>query len=169
MATTPAPFTTSRELDAPRALVYEVHTQPKHLLEWMGPGGFHGIHTEMDFRPGGTHHYGIEGPGGARMWGKQVFREIEPNERIVHIQSFSDQEGALARHPMAPTWPLEMLATTTFADAGPGRTRVTVTWLPYRSDDAGKATFEAARAGMEQGFAGMWEKLQTYLANLPRS
>lgn len=161
------PFTTSREFDAPRALVYEVHSQPAHLSQWTGPDGFTTIHSAMDFRPGGTHHYGMEG-GGHQMWGKQVYREIVPNERIVHVQSFSDKDGGLAHHPMAPSWPQEMLATTSFEDAGPGRTRVTVTWLPWNSDDAGHATFDAARAGMEQGFSGMWDKLKAYLEGLRR-
>jgi uncharacterized protein YndB with AHSA1/START domain len=160
------PFTTSRELAAPRPLVYQVHTQTDHLAHWMGPDGFRGIHTAMDFRPGGSHHYGLEGAGGFQMWGKQVFREIEPEQRLVYLQSFSDSAGALSRHPMAPTWPLQMLATTSFEDAGPGKTRVTISWLPYQSDEAGNATFDAARAGMEQGFAGMWTKLEAYLAKL---
>ena len=160
------PFTTSRELDAPRALVYQVHTDPDHLAQWMGPDGFRGIHTAMDLRPGGSHHYGIEGPGGMQMWGKQVFREIAPREKLVYLQSFSDREGGLTRHPMAPTWPLQMLATTTFEDAGPGCTRVTIQWLPHEADEVSNATFDFARAGMEQGFAGMWEKLKAYLAKL---
>jgi uncharacterized protein YndB with AHSA1/START domain len=160
------PFTTSRELEAPRALVYEVHTQPAHLAHWMGAEGFRSIHSAMDLRPGGSHHYGMEGPGGLQMWGKQVFREVEPQRRIVHVQSFSDKDGGLARHPMAATWPLQMLATTTFEDAGPGRTRVRVEWEPYQSDEVGVATFDAARAGMEQGFGGMWKKLEAYLAQL---
>ena len=164
--TDPAPFTTSRVVNAPRDLVYQVHTQPEHLELWMGPEGFRGIHSAMDLRSGGSHHYGLEGPGGMQMWGRQAFRDVVPNEKLVYLQSFSDRDGALARHPMAPTWPLEMLATTTFEDAGPGQTRVTIRWLPHDSDDVGRATFEAARPGMEMGFAGMWTKLESYLATL---
>ena len=62
--TDPAPFTTSRVLTAPRDLVYQVHTQPEHLEQWMGPDGFRSIHSAMDLRNGGGHHYGLEGPGG---------------------------------------------------------------------------------------------------------
>ena len=161
-----APFTTSRVLNAPRNLVYEVHTQPRHLEKWMGPEGFRGIHTAIDLKPGGSHHYGLEGPGGMQMWGRQAFREVVANEKLVYLQSFSDKEGGLARHPMATTWPLEMLGTTTFEDAGPGKTKVTISWLPHNSDAAGVSTFDGARAGMEQGFAGMWAKLESYLAEL---
>jgi uncharacterized protein YndB with AHSA1/START domain len=158
-----APFTVSHEFDAPRELVWQVNTQPEHLLKWMGPDGFEGIHTAMDFRPGGTHHYGLRGPGGHEMWGKQVFREIEPGRRLVYLQSFSDKDGNIARHPMAASWPLQMLATASFDDAGPGRTRMTISWVPHDADDAGRATFSAARAGMEQGFAGLWSKLAAFL------
>ncbi len=164
--TDPTPFTTSRVVTAPRDLVYQVHTQPEHLEQWMGPEGFRSSHSAMDLRNGGSHHYGLEGPGGMQMWGRQAFRDVVPGEKLVYLQSFSDQDGALARHPMAPTWPLQMLATTTFEEAGPGQTRVTIRWLPHDSDDVGRATFEAARPAMEMGFAGMWTKLGNYLAKL---
>jgi uncharacterized protein YndB with AHSA1/START domain len=99
-----------------------------------------------------------------QMWGKQIFREIVPGEKIVLIQSFSDEHGGVTRHPMSATWPLQLLATSTFEDAGPGRTKVTITWAPYEADDVGNATFDTARAGMTQGFAGMFAKLDEYLA-----
>jgi uncharacterized protein YndB with AHSA1/START domain len=161
-----APFTISRVLDAPRDLVFQVHTDPRHLAEWLSPEGFHNIHSAVDFRPGGTYHYGLEGPGGARMWGRQTYREIVPGAKLVYIQSFSDEEGGLARHPMAAAWPLEMLATVRFEDAGPGKTRVSLSWHPHESDEAGNETFDSARPGMERGFGGTFVKLEAYLARL---
>ena len=95
---TAAPFSISRVLDAQRALVYKVYTEPKHLEQWLSPPGFKTIHAVMDLRVGGTYHYGLEGPNGMQMWGKQVFREIVPNEKLVYIQSFSRQR----RWPDAP-------------------------------------------------------------------
>jgi len=121
-----APFIISRDLNAPRKLVYAVQTDPKHLANWLSPEGFKNIHTDMDFRVGGFYHYGLEGPGGMQMWGLQKYLEIVPEEKIVLIQSFSDKDRNLTRHPMAPDWPLEMLATTTFADLGAGKTRLTI-------------------------------------------
>jgi len=161
-----APFTIAHTFLAPRALVYAVHTQPDHLAQWLSPEGFHSIHAAMDLRVGGTYHYGLEGPAGMQMWGLQTFREIVPGEKLVYLQSFSDKDGGLTRHPMAPTWPLKMLATTTFEDAGPGKTRLAISWHPHESDDAGTATFEGARAAMQGGFAGTFAKLEGYLAQL---
>src|SRR5664279_4147776 len=99
-----APFSITRVVQAPVALVYKVQTESAHLEKWLSPEGFKTIHAAMDFRVGGTYHYGLEGPGGMHMWGLQTFREIVPNEKIVLIQSFSDKDGGLARHPMAPDW-----------------------------------------------------------------
>ncbi len=156
---TAAPFTITRVFVAPRALLYAVNTEVNHLGAWMSPEGFRTIRAYQDLRPGGTYHYGLAGPGGLEMWGRQRYVELVPNERIVLVQSFSDKDGGLTRHPMAATWPLELLATTTFEDAGPGQTRVTISWVPYQSDEAGNATFDGARDGMVQGFEGTFSKL----------
>ena len=161
---TATPFTTSRLVSAPRELVYAVHTDAKHLAAWMGPAGFDAIHAAMDFRVGGSYHYGIRSPEGMEMWGKQVFRAIDPGRKLVYLQSFSDPAGGLGQHPMSPTWPQQMLATTTFEDPGPARTLVTITWQPYEADEVADATFDAARPGMHNGFAGTFDKLETYLA-----
>jgi uncharacterized protein YndB with AHSA1/START domain len=100
------------------------------------------------------------------MWGRQVFREIVPDEKLVYVQSFSDKDGGITRHPMSATWPLEMLATNTFEDAGAGKTKLTITWQPYNADDTAVATFDGARPGMDQGFAGTFAALEAYLATL---
>ena len=52
------------------------------------------------------------------MWGMFVYREIVRPERIVFVNSFSNENGDVTRHPMAPDWPLEMLTTFTFEDLG---------------------------------------------------
>ena len=159
-------FSISRDLNAPRALVYEVQTDAKHLANWLSPEGFKTTHADMDFRVGGRYHYCQEGPGGLELWGLQRFREIVPNEKIVLIQSFSDKDGGVTRNPMASEWPLEMLATTTFEDIGRGMTRITISWRPYKSDEAGIRAFDAGRASMTGGFSGVFQKLEAYLAQL---
>ena len=111
----------------------------------------------------------MRGPGGAEMWGLQRYLEIVPNERLVLVQSFSNAAGELARHPMAPSWPLEMHVTETFEDTGEGSTKVTIAWCPHESDDAGHATFDGARAGMAQGFGGTFAKLEAYLVELTKA
>ncbi len=161
-----APFTISRDLQAPVDLLWAAQTEPAHLAHWMGPEGFKVIHGAHDFRSGGDYHYGLEGPDGLQMWGYQTFVEVTPRTRIVLLQSFSNPEGEIASHPMAPTWPKRMQATMTFESTGPETSRITITWSPWEADQTAHDTFDMARAGMTQGFEGTFRKLEAYLARL---
>lgn len=159
------PFVISRKFRAPPALLWEVQTQAEHLQNWLSPEGFHTIHADMDFRVGGRYFYGIEGPNGLQMWGLQQFLDIDPERKIVHLQSFSNKDGGEGRHPMAPTWPAYMHVTATYEDS-PDGTVYTISWQPHESDDVGIATFDGARTGMQAGFAGTFAKLDAYLSQL---
>jgi len=161
-----APFVISREFRAPGALLWKVQTEVEHLQQWLSPEGFHTVHADMDFREGGHYHYGIEGPNGLQMWGLQQFLEIVPGRRIVHLQSFSDQNRGLTRHPMAPAWPAYLHVTAAYNAITEGATASSISWQPHDSDEAGIAAFDGARDGMQAGFAGTFAKLDAYLAKL---
>ena len=116
-----------------------------------------------DLRPGGVFHYCLRSADGKEMWGKFVYREINPPGRIVLVNSFSDARGGTTRHPFAATWPLEMLSATTLAEEG-GKTKLTIQWSPLNPTDEERKTFDASHAGMNQGWAGTFEQLDAYLA-----
>ncbi|MEA2988570.1 MAG: hypothetical protein QOG83_1281 [Alphaproteobacteria bacterium] len=158
-------FVVTRVFDAPRDLVWKAFTDPERMKEWWGPKGFSVITSKMDLRPGGTYHYGMKAPDGAAIWGKFIFREIVAPERMVFINSFSDEAGGQTRHPMAPTWPLELLSTFTFEDVG-GKTKVTIRWAPHNASEEERKTFDAGHDSMRQGWGGTMEQLQTYLAKV---
>ncbi len=81
-------FTLSRTFKAPRALVWKAFTEAEHLGKWWGPKGM-AIHVAtFDFRPGGQFHYSMTAPDGASMWGKFLYREIVPQERVVFVNCF---------------------------------------------------------------------------------
>ena len=157
-------FVISRVLDAPRDLVWKCFTDPAHMKQWWGPKGVKIIRSEMDLRPGGTYHYGMRSPDGMPMWGKFTFREIVPNERLVFINSFSDEGGGITRHPMAPTWPMLMHSTFTFEDEPGGKTKVTIRWQAYQAAPEEQRTFDAGHASMTQGWSGTLDQLGAYLA-----
>ena len=157
-------FVISRVFDAPRDLVWKALTEPERMRHWWGPKGFKVIAANMDLRPGGTYHYGLESPDGKAMWGKFVYREITPTERMVFINSFSDEAGGITRHPMAPTWPLEMLSTFTFEELPGGKTKFTVRWAAYNASEEEQKTFDTSHDGMNQGWGGTLEQLTAYLA-----
>jgi len=159
------PFTVTRVFNAPVELVYKVNTEVEHLKKWFGPAGTKVIQFKMNFKVGGINLYGLEIMPGVEMWGKQTYVEIVPNQKIVLIQSFSDKDGNITTHPMSPTWPKEMLSTTTFEAEGK-QTRVTISWHPHNSDAVGENTFDTSRESMTGGFKGMMDTLETYLGGL---
>ena len=164
MAVSNQDFVITRIFDAPRDLVWKAFTDPQHMKQWWGPKGFTVIASKMDLRPGGTYHYGMKAPDGSAMWGKFVYREVVAPERMVFINSFSDEAGGITRHPMAPTWPLEMLSTFTFEEAPGGKTKLTIRWSPHNATDEERKTFDAGHASMTQGWGGTMEQLAAYLA-----
>ena len=157
------PFVISRTFDAPRNKVWKAWTERDRLLQWFGPKGFQMTSAKLDFRPGGTFHYCLRTPDGTEMWGKFIYRVIEAPERIVLVNSFSDEKGGLTRHPFSASWPLEMLSTTTLAEEG-GKTKVTIEWTPLNPTEEERKTFDSSHEGMKQGWSGTFEQLSEYLA-----
>jgi uncharacterized protein YndB with AHSA1/START domain len=100
------------------------------------------------------------------MWGKFAYREVAKEKKLVFINSFSDAEGGTTRHPMNPNWPLEMLTTILFEDAGPNKTKVTVIWIPAEgSSETERKTFDGNRDSMKMGWGGTMEMLGAYLSS----
>jgi uncharacterized protein YndB with AHSA1/START domain len=156
-------FVISRVFDAPRDLVWKCFTDPERMKQWWGPKGFTVTVSKMDLRPGGTYLYGMMSPTGEPMWGKFVYREIVPPERIVFVNSFSDEAGGVTRHPMAPDWPLLMLSTFTFEEEPGGRTRFTVRWQAYQATPEEQKVFDASHESMRGGWGGTMDRLAAYL------
>jgi len=162
METPTKEFVISRTFDAPRELMFRVWTDPEHMQHWWGPKGFTAVYSKMDLRPGGFYHYCIRSPDGHDMWGKFVYREIVKPERLVFVNSFSDEKGNVARHPMHLAWPLEMLSTIIFAEQA-GKP-VTIRWLPLNATAEEVKTFEAGFESMQTGWSGTLDQLAEYLA-----
>ena len=152
-----------RIFDAPRAIVWKAWTERARLMQWFGPKGFTIPAAKLDFRPGGTFHYCLAAPDGKEMWGRFVYLEIAAPGRIVLVNSFSDEDGGVTRHPFAPTWPLEMLSTATFAEQQ-GKTRLTIEWSPLNPTEEERQIFDASHDGMKHGWTGTFEQLEAYLA-----
>jgi len=161
----PKEFVITRTFDAPRDLVWKTWTDIAHLQKWFGPTGATISTAKMDFKPGGTFHYCMRTADGLEMWGKWTFREIVVPEKLVLISVFSDKNGGITRHPMAPDWPRETLSTTTFTENG-GKTTVTLRWAAHNATDIERKTFDAAHAGMTQGWSGTFAQLEQYLAKV---
>lgn len=160
----PESFEISRTFNAPLARVWKAWTEPEQMAQWWGPKGFKATVKKLDLEPGGLFHYRLVSPQGQEMWGRMVFREIVPKERLVFINSFSDETGGLTRHLLHEAWPLQMHTTITFAETD-GKTTVTVEWVPYEASDTERETFEKGMDSMQAGWTGTFEKLEGHLAD----
>lgn len=158
-------FVISRTFDAPVELMFKAWTEADRLKAWFGPKGFTMPTCTLDLRAGGTFLYCLHSPDGGEMWGKFVYREIVPPERIVFINSFSDEQAGVTRHPLNPTWPLELLSTIGFVAHG-AKTTVTVRWATIAPTELEAQTFKDGHDSMKQGWTGTLDQLGDYLAKL---
>ena len=163
------PFVISREFAAPRALVWKVWTEGEHFSQWFAPKGVTTTVVQFDLRPGGICHYYLTSHEGKKWWGKAAYREIVPQEKLVWINSFSDEHAGITRHPFSKDpWPLQMLTVITFAENA-GKTTVTVTWLPIDADDEERGVFDRNHPSMNGGWGGTFEQLTAYLGEAQKS
>ncbi len=158
-------FTISRTFDAPRELVWKAWTEPERMAQWFGPKGVKNFHSKNDRRPGGIYHYGMKAPDGMVIWGKWTYIKIVEPRLLVFVTSFSDENGGVTRHPLSPSWPLEMLSAVNF-DEENGKTTVSVHWSPINATEEERETFDKGRESMTGGWSGTFEQLEGYLKSL---
>ena len=108
----------SRDFDAPRELVWQAMTDPKHVSQWWGPDGFTDTIETMDFRVGGVWKHTLHGPDGTNYPNKSIFREIVTHERVVFTHGGGREEGDAPGATFTASWTFEALA--------PRRTRLTL-------------------------------------------
>lgn len=137
-----------REFDAPRDLIWQVHTDPEHVSKWLlGPDGWTMPVCEIDLRPGGKWHWvWRKGDDGEEFGMTGVYKEVVPPERLVNTENWGDD------------WP-ESVNTAEFTELSGGRTRLTSTvrWSSKEERDRAIAT------GMQEGWSTSYDRLDEYL------
>jgi len=136
----------TRIFDAPRALVFRVWTDPRHVKKWWGPSDHPATHLEMDVRPGGAWRGCLRSnESGKELWQGGVFREVREPDRIVFTFAW-EEEGERG---------LETLVSVTLVEEE-GKTRMTFQQSPFRS--------VAERDGHQGGWTSSFNRLADYLA-----
>jgi len=156
-------FTVTRTFNAPREVMWRAWTEREALEEWWGPKGCAIEVEELDVSAGGTFHYSMRMPDGGRWWGIFHYEEVVKLERIVFVNSFSNEAGDITRAPFSESWPKEIRNVVTFHDEG-GRTRLELRGQPIRATAEECAFFEGMFGSMSQGFCGTFDQLESYLA-----
>ncbi len=139
-----------RLLNAPRALVFKVWTDPVHIVQWWGPNGFTNTNHGMDVSTNGVWRFTMHGPDGTDYKNKIVFLEITEPERIVYRHS--DDED---------TEPIHFHVTVTF-DAHGNKTLLTMRMVFDTREELEKVAREyGAIEGAHQTIA----RLEAYVAD----
>jgi uncharacterized protein YndB with AHSA1/START domain len=139
----------TRVVDAPRHIVFEAFSNPKHIPNWLtGPDGWTMPVCEVDLRPGGAWRYVYRKAGDAEMTMGGSYREVMPPDRLVWTESWG------------PEWP-ETVNTLVLTESG-GQTTISLT-ASYPTKEARDAALATGMAkGMDQSFA----RLDTMLESL---
>ncbi len=141
----------TRAFDAPRKLVFDAHTKPDLVRQWLlGPPGWSMPVCEMDVRVGGKYRWvWRHDRNGTTMGMGGVYREIVAPERLVNTERFDEA-----------WYPGEALNTLVLVEKG-GRTTLTQT-MRYESREARDAVL---KSDMEKGVAASYDRLAQLLAS----
>ncbi|GGD60629.1 SRPBCC family protein [Paenibacillus nasutitermitis] len=152
----------TRVFDAPRETVFKAWTEADRLAQWWGPQGYALEVEKLELFPGGQFLGCQRSPEGHVMWGKFMYKEIIAPEKLVFIQSFSDEKGNTIRAPFSETWPLEVSNHLTFSEED-GKTTLTLSGGPYQASEDERAAYESMRPHIQQGLMGTLDQLDAYL------
>jgi uncharacterized protein YndB with AHSA1/START domain len=109
---------TTRVVNAPQQLVFEVWTKPEHLINWWGPNGFTNTFQETNIVVGGPWKFIMHGPDGKNYPNEIIYHEITPYSKLRYGHSGpGDPDG------------INFQTTVRFEDVGAGKTKVTMTGL----------------------------------------
>lgn len=109
-------LTITRVFDASRDLVFEVWTNPDHLVRWWGPTGFTAEAYTLDLTEGGGWRMGMrDGVDGVEYCARGVYHEIKRPERLVFSFAWEEPKGTPGH---------DTLVTVTFEDRD-GKTEMT--------------------------------------------
>ena len=143
----------AREFAAPRELVWEAMTNPKHVVNWWGPRGYSTTIEEMDFRVGGVWQHVMRGPDGVNYPNKSIFKEIVKPERIAYSHGGKRENGPGVS--FVSTWTFDLIETN--------KTKVTIRMVFPSAAERDRVVKEF---GAIEGGKQTLERLGEYLPKL---
>ena len=157
-------FAITRVFKSPRDRVWDAWSDPDQLGKWWGPPGCSVDTARHEFRAGGFFHYAMKFEGAPTMWGRFNFREIVPRQRIVWLNSFSNETCGIVRAPFSDLCPLEIENVVTISEQVE-TTKVVLQAAPFGAGPKERAYFaELCSSGsLEQGYGGTFDQLAEHL------
>jgi uncharacterized protein YndB with AHSA1/START domain len=127
-------YTITRNVDAPREVIWRAWTTPEHFATWFGTEAYEMRDVAFDLRPGGTWHGTMVMPDGSERYWHGVFREVvEPSRLVMDLTDERDNDDEFETY------------TLTLAGQGPRTEMVLRQSGGHLSDEE----YERAKAGTE--------------------
>ncbi|MEQ1763360.1 MAG: SRPBCC family protein [Pyrinomonadaceae bacterium] len=137
----------TRAFNAPKDLVFQAHTECRHLKRWMfGPDGWSLDVCEIDLNVGGKYRW-VWKKGEIEMGAGGEYRVVSRADRVVCTEQFDN-----------PWYAGEAVSTLTFDESG-GVTTLTNTML-YVSKEARDTVLQSP---MEEGLTLGYDRLESLL------
>lgn len=140
----------TRELAAPRELVFEVWTTPAYIVRWWGCDTATMPVCEVDLRVGGSYRQVMRMADGTEHATRGVYREIDRPARLVYTEVYEPYPDA------------EAIATVELEDLGGRATRVRASTV-YPSPAVRAAVLAN---GVAEGIGVALERVAALLAEL---
>ena len=138
--------TMSRIFAAPRELVFQVSSDPKHVAEWWGPRQYVTTVDKGDVRPGGQWRYVQRDQQGNEFAFHGVYHDVVAPERVVSTFEFEGVPGHV------------LLDTTTYEEVE-GGTRLTSTSVFQSLEDRDGMVASGMRDGADESMERLAELL----------
>ena len=137
--------------DAPRELVFDVMTDPKHIPNWWGPRRLRTVVDAMDFRVGGKYRFLQYEPDGGLHAFNGEYLEIARPERIAMTFFYEP-------------WPQHVSRVTHTLVERDGRTTLTAHQVFDTKDERDQMMEGGAQSGYTEAMERLEELLQRELA-----
>ena len=164
-STSNSAFLMTRVFSTPRERVWKAWSDAEQLKHWWGPKGCTIEISRLEFRPGGFFHYAMTFADAPAMWGRFNYREIVALDRIVWLNSFSNEKCGIARAPFSEFCPLEIENFVTFTEHA-GTTTITLRAEPFGESAQERQYFAELRPSLTEGYGGTFEQLADHLATV---
>lgn len=81
-----------RVVDAPRAVVFRMHSEPELFARWWGPRGFTVASVEADVRVGGAYRIEMQPPEGDAFFLSGEFIDVEAPARLSYTFRYEEPD-----------------------------------------------------------------------------
>ena len=139
----------TRDFNSSRDIVFKAYTDPKLLLQWMGPKDLVMTIKKMEPKSGGSYRYTYTDPQGNEAGFHGVIHEVLKPQRVIQTFEF---EGL-------PESGHVVLETTKFEELPDGKTRVTTQSVFQSVADRDGMV----QSGMERGVVDSHDRLDVIL------